>query len=58
LPNKYIKGEKTMSDTSKFEQLLDLLVNEDKEKAEGYLAHKWNLTGSLPDSHPYKYIRP
>lgn len=34
------------------------ISTEDKEKAEGYLAHKWNLTGSLPDSHPYKYIRP
>lgn len=31
---------------------------EDKEKAEGYLAHKWNVTGLLPDSHPYKYIKP
>lgn len=31
---------------------------ENKEKAEGYLAHKWNLTGSLNSSHPYKYIKP
>jgi len=28
------------------------------EKAEGYLAHKWGLTGSLPSTHPYKYIPP
>jgi hypothetical protein len=28
------------------------------EKAEGYLAHKWGLTSSLPSSHPYKNIEP
>ena len=28
------------------------------EKAEGYLAHKWGLTGSLPSSHPYKNTAP
>lgn len=26
----------------------------DVEKAEGYLAHKWGLTGNLPVTHPYK----
>ena len=28
------------------------------EKAEGYLAHKWGLTGSLPSNHPYKNTPP
>jgi len=28
------------------------------EKAEGYLAHKWGLTGRLPNSHPYKSNAP
>ena len=28
------------------------------EKAEGYLAHKWGLTSSLPNSHPYKTSAP
>ena len=28
------------------------------EKAEGYLAHKWGLSGSLPPSHPYKNSPP
>lgn len=28
------------------------------EKAEGYLAHKWGLAGSLPSSHPYKSTAP
>ena len=30
----------------------------DIEKAEGYLAHKWGLTGILPVSHPYKSSAP
>jgi len=30
----------------------------DFEKAEGYLAHKWGLEGSLPVSHPYKSVAP
>ena len=30
----------------------------DVEKAEGYLAHKWGLTGNLPVTHPYKSSTP
>jgi len=30
----------------------------DFEKAEGYLAHKWALTGILPGGHPYKSSAP
>lgn len=30
----------------------------DVQKAEGYLAHKWGLTSSLPVSHPYKSSAP
>lgn len=28
------------------------------ERIEGYLAHKWGLTGSLPAGHPYKSVAP
>jgi len=28
------------------------------EKAEGYLAHKWGLTGNLPSDHPFKNVSP
>ena len=28
------------------------------QKAEGYLAHKWGLEGSLPVGHPYKSVAP
>lgn len=30
----------------------------DREKVEGYLAHKWGLTANLPVSHPYKNAAP
>lgn len=29
-----------------------------RQKVEGYLAHKWGLTGSLPSDHPYKSVAP
>jgi hypothetical protein len=30
----------------------------DREKLEGYLAHKWGFAGSLPTGHPYKSAPP
>ena len=30
----------------------------DREKIEGYLAHKWGLTANLPAGHPYKTSAP
>jgi hypothetical protein len=30
----------------------------DIQKVEGYLAHKWGLTASLPSDHPYKTVAP
>ena len=29
-----------------------------RQKLEGYLAHKWGLTGNLPSDHPYKTVGP
>ena len=31
---------------------------EDRQKLEGYLAHKWGLTANLPQTHPYKATTP
>lgn len=31
---------------------------EDRQKIEGYLAHKWGLEGNLPAEHPYKSEAP
>lgn len=30
----------------------------DREKLEGYLAHKWGLESNLPSTHPYRYSAP
>ena len=30
----------------------------DRQKLEGYLAHKWGLTANLPSDHPYKTFAP
>ncbi len=34
------------------------LSQTDRQKLEGYLAHKWGLAGSLPADHPYKSAPP
>jgi len=38
--------------------LLDNTDNSTRQKVEGYLAHKWGLTSSLPSNHPYKVVIP
>lgn len=35
-----------------------LLSESDRQKAVGYLAHKWGTTSSLPSGHPYKTVAP
>lgn len=34
------------------------LVADDRDRLEGYLAHKWGLAGSLPSGHAYKSVAP
>lgn len=36
----------------------EALSDSEREKVEGYLAHKWGLTSSLPNDHPYKSSAP
>jgi hypothetical protein len=36
----------------------EALSTGDRQKLEGYLAHKWGLTGNLPGGHPYKSAAP
>jgi hypothetical protein len=37
----------------------DSVFNDDtRQRLEGYLAHKWSLTASLPSDHPWKVIPP
>jgi hypothetical protein len=35
-----------------------LLSTLNRQKTEGYLAHKWGLTANLPSDHPYKTVGP
>jgi hypothetical protein len=35
-----------------------VLSTENRQKTEGYLAHKWGLTANLPSNHPYKAAAP
>jgi len=34
------------------------LTISDRQRLEGYLAHKWGLAGSLPAGHPWKAVAP
>jgi hypothetical protein len=34
------------------------ISNADRERVEGYLAHRWGLTADLPSGHPYKISPP
>ena len=34
------------------------LTTSDRQKIEGYLAHKWGMTVNLPSDHPYKSLPP
>lgn len=35
-----------------------VLSSTDREKVEGYLAHKWGIESNLPSTHPYRYSAP
>jgi hypothetical protein len=35
-----------------------LLSTDNRQRIEGYLAHKWGLTANLPAGHPYKTVPP
>lgn len=38
--------------------ILSAISAEDRQKIEGYMAHKWGLVSSLPSDHPYKLVAP
>ena len=38
--------------------LYSAIATLDRQKLEGYLAHKWGLTANLPADHPYKTVEP
>lgn len=46
----YLKGE--------IMEIVYADANADRQRIEGYLAHKWGLAASLPADHPYKTAAP
>jgi hypothetical protein len=44
--------------TGQIKEIVVVSDNTDRQKIEGYLAHKWGLTDSLPVDHPYKTSPP
>ena len=53
------RGENALADGAMAEFIIyDRVDDDERQKTEGYLAHKWGLTSNLPASHPYKYAPP
>ena len=50
----YKDSESSDSQIGDFIIIPTALTEEDRQKLEGYLAHKWGLENSLPIGHPYK----
>ena len=46
------------SSLKRFVFLSGIQTEENRQKLEGYLAHKWALTAKLPAGHPYKTVAP
>lgn len=51
-------GQRITGDYAELIILQSALSVSDRQKLEGYLAHKWGLTGNLPAAHPYKTAAP
>ena len=47
-------GQSTDSQIGDFIIIPTALAEEDRQKLEGYLAHKWGLESNLPTAHPFK----
>jgi hypothetical protein len=54
----YYRNASTIGSTCEIIALSAVLSNTDREKLEGYLAHKWGFASSLPTAHPYKSAPP
>jgi hypothetical protein len=45
-------------DLAEFVVIQSAVSDANRQKTEGYLAHKWGLTANLPSDHPYKTVGP
>lgn len=55
---KRVSGYATAMDMAEVIIYASALSDSDRQKTEGYLAHKWGLTANLPVDHPYKNSPP
>lgn len=51
-------GRSTVGKTCEIIALSSTLSESDRQKLEGYLAHKWGFASSLPTGHPYRSAPP
>jgi hypothetical protein len=51
-------GRSWKGDIAEIIIIQDSLTTDQRQKIEGYLAHKWGLTGNLDSGHPYKSVAP
>lgn len=54
------RSSSTLGDGVLYEVIIcnEPLATSDREKVEGYLAHKWGLSADLPEGHPYEGAAP
>ena len=51
-------GSNCRGDIAEILIVMGEVSDSNRDKIEGYLAHKWGLTSNLPNNHPYKNTRP
>jgi hypothetical protein len=56
--NNLFNGKSLYGRIGEFLIVTGILPTSDRQRIEGYLAHKWGLAGNLPSSHPYKTSAP
>jgi hypothetical protein len=58
LAARQLVGDYLTADYYEVMQYTRVLSVQERQEVEGYLAWKWNLVPYLPESHPYKKVRP
>lgn len=56
--SQFISGSSLRGKVAEIILLSAALTDANRQKVEGYLAHKWGLTANLPSDHPYKSAPP
>ena len=54
----YGTDEKSTCEVAEFIMVGSEISDSDRQKLEGYIAHKWGLAAILPSTHPYNNLGP